>query len=364
MSIRDDPAEGARALIYVAPKRAEIRTVALLSVKDDPGMAHVKVRTLFSGLSRGTERLVFEGNLPRSEWARMRAPNQEGDFPFPVKYGYAAVGRVEHGPDSLLGVTVFGLFPHQDQWLARTEDVIAVPSGVPARRASLAANMETALNAVWDSGVSAGHNVLIIGAGVLGLLVAAVVGGMPGVSLAVVDVRPERAALAQALGAEFFAPEDAPGGMDVIFHTSASEAGLRLALDCAAFEGRIIELSWFGNRSVSLPLGEAFHSQRLQLISSQVGHVAPAQRARWSHRRRLEAALALLNDPRLDALVTEEVAFDDLPRELPRLLGDDATGLATVIRYPEQECDPTKPVPNLIRDRKRGSDQSRVKPEQ
>lgn len=333
MSRRDDPTESARALFYVATQRAEIRTVDLVRAKDDPGMAHVKARTIFSGLSRGTERLVFEGKLPRSEWARMRAPHQQGDFPFPVKYGYAAVGVVEQGPDSLLGKTVFGLFPHQDQWLARAEDVVPVPEGVPARRAVLAANMETALNGVWDGGVSAGHDVLIVGAGVLGILVAAIVGRMPGVRLAIVDVRPERAALARSLGAAFFAPEDAPAGADIVFHTSASEAGLRLALARAGFEGRIIEMSWFGNRSVSLPLGEAFHSQRLQLISSQVGHVAPARRARWSHRRRLETALALLDDPRLDALITEEVAFEDLPRELPRLLSKDAPGLATAIRY-------------------------------
>jgi len=333
MSRRDDPKESARALFYVAMQRAEIRTVDLLSGKDDPGMTHVKVRTMFSGLSRGTERLVFEGKLPRSEWQRMRAPHQEGDFPFPVKYGYAAVGLVEHGPDALQGKAVFGLFPHQDQWLARAEDVVLLPGGVPPRRAVLAANMETALNGVWDGGVSAGHNVLIVGAGVLGLLVAAILGRMPGVHLGIVDVRPERAALARPLGADFFAPQDAPCGADIVFHTSASEAGLRLALDCAGFEGRIIEMSWFGDRSVNLPLGEAFHSQRLRMISSQVGHVAPAQRARWSHRRRLEAALALLDDPRLDALITEEVAFDDLPRELPRLLSEDAPGLATAIRY-------------------------------
>lgn len=335
MPRRDDPTERARALFYAAPQRAEIRTVGLLSPKHDPDMARVKVTTMFSGLSRGTERLVFEGKLPHSEWDRMRAPHQQGEFPFPVKYGYAAVGRVETGPGSLLGRPVFGLFPHQDQWVVHSDEIVLVPDGVPPRRAVLAANMETALNGVWDARLSAGHNVLIVGTGVLGFLVAAIAVRMPGVRVGLVDVRPERADLARMLGAEFFAPQDAPGGADIVFHTSASEAGLRLALARAGFEGRIVELSWFGDRDMSLPLGEAFHSQRLQLISSQVGHVAPSHRARWSHRRRLEAALALLEDPRLDALITEEVAFDDLPRELPRLLAPDAPGLATVIRYPQ-----------------------------
>lgn len=324
----------ARALYYVAPQQAAIRPVALLT-EDDPGMARIKVRTLFTGLSRGTERLVFRGELPEREWKRMRAPHQEGDFPFPVRYGYAAVGVVESGSDSLYGEKVFGLFPHQDQFIARAEDVVPLPSSVPPHRAILAANMETALNGVWDAGVNAGHEVLIVGAGVVGALLAAIVSRIPGVRVGMVDIQSQRGGVARVFGADFFAPQDAPGGADIVFHTSASEAGLQLAMACAGFEGRIVEMSWYGNRQVSLPLGEDFHSQRLQIISSQVGHVAPSHRARWSHRRRLEKAIELLDDPRLDAVITEEVAFDDLPRALPRLLAPDAPGLATAIRYPQ-----------------------------
>jgi len=324
----------AHALYYVAPQQAVLRPTSLVP-EHDPYVTAIRVHTLFTGLSRGTERLVFEGKLPQSEWHRMRAPHQEGDFPFPVKYGYSAVGVVESGPDWLVGQRVFGLFPHQDQIVAQVDDVVPVPPGVPPRRAILAANMETALNGIWDAGVAPGHDVLIVGAGAVGALLGAILSRMPGVCAGMVDVRPERAELARTLGADFFAPDDAPGGADIVFHTSASEAGLRLALNCAGFEGRIVEMSWFGDQSVGLPLGEAFHSQRLQLISSQVGHVAPSHRARWSHRRRLEQAVALLADPRLDALITEEVAFDDLPQELPRLLAPDSPGLATAIRYPQ-----------------------------
>lgn len=322
----------ARALYYVAPQQATLIEEQLFA-DHDSDMALIAFHTRFTGLSRGTERLVFQGKLPQSEWQRMRAPHQGGDFPFPVKYGYSAVGVVQKGPESLVGQTVFGLFPHQDQVVARADDVIPLPANVPPRRAILGANMETALNGVWDAGVTAGHDVLIIGAGVVGALLGAIASRMPGVRVGMVDVRPERADLARTLGTDFFAPQDAPAGADIIFHTSATEAGLKLALKCAAFEGRIIEMSWFGDRAVTLPLGQDFHSQRLQLISSQVGHVAPSHRARWSRRRRLETALALLEDPRLDALITEEVAFDDLPRELPRLLSPDAPGLATAIRY-------------------------------
>ena len=324
----------ARALYYVAPQRAALRKISLLT-EHDPDVTQIRFRTLFTSLSRGTERLVFEGKLPQSEWQRMRAPHQEGNFPFPVKYGYAAVGLVEAGPAALLGQTVFGLFPHQDQMIARPDDVVPLPFGVPPRRAVLAANMETALNGIWDSAAAPGHNILIIGAGIVGALLAGIASRLPGARVGIVDICPDRAGIAQALGVDFFAPNDAPDGVDIVFHTSASEAGLRLALNCAGFEGRIVEMSWYGNRDVSLPLGEAFHSQRLQLISSQVGHVAPSHRPRWSHRNRLEKALALLDDPRLDALITEEVAFDDLPDELPRLLSKDAPGLATVIRYPQ-----------------------------
>lgn len=323
-----------RALYYVAPQQAAIRPVALLT-ENDPGMARIKVRTLFTGLSRGTERLVFRGELPQREWKRMRAPHQDGDFPFPVKYGYAAVGVVESGSDSLNGKTVFGLFPHQDQFIARAEDVVPLPSSVPPRRAVLGANMETALNGVWDGGVGAAHDVLIIGAGVVGTLLVAILSRIPGVRVRMVDAQPQRAEVAGVFDADFFAPQDAPGAADIVFHTSASEAGLQLALRCAGFEGRIVEMSWYGDRPVSVPLGEDFHSQRLRLISSQVGHVAPSHRARWSHRRRLQKAIELLDDPRLDAVITDEVAFDDLPRELPRLLAPDAPGLATAIRYPQ-----------------------------
>jgi NADPH:quinone reductase-like Zn-dependent oxidoreductase len=324
----------ARALFYTAPHDSALGNVEIsILTEDDKDQAYALIKTAFSGISRGTERLVFEGRLPRSEWERMRCPNQAGGFPFPVKYGYACVGVVEEGPRDLLGRDVFALHPHQDRLVLPAAEIIPLPEGLPPRRATLAANMETALNAVWDGGVSAGHKIIVIGGGVIGCLIAALAARMPGTDVTLIDILPARGAIAAALGVKFALPEAAPGEADIVFHTSASEAGLRLALGLAGFEGRIVEVSWFGEKEIALPLGGAFHSQRLQIVSSQVGNVSPCMRARWPHRRRLETALRLLDDARLDCLITEDVAFEDLPDALPRLLACDAPGLATAVRY-------------------------------
>lgn len=320
----------ARALWYEAPGRAAIRAAPLPAA--EPGM--VRVRTLFSALSRGTERLVLGGLRDETHRARMRAPLQEGDFPFPVKYGYCAVGRVEEGPPELVGRIVFALAPHQDLLQIEAAAATPVPATVPARRAVLAANMETALNALWDSGASAGDRITVIGAGLVGLLVARLAARLPGATVSVVDPDPSRRDVAEAFGARF-APDPDPQAReaDVVLHASASAAGLAAALDCCGTEARLVELSWYGDAPVTVPLGGAFHARRLKLVASQVGALPPDRRPRWDHARRLATALALLDDPRLDALITGEVAFDDLPAALPRLLAPGAAGIATVVRY-------------------------------
>lgn len=324
----------ARALIYAAPQQAALRHVAVQEPERRVNAAGTAtVGTLWSGLSRGTERLVFRGELPESEYERMRAPHQQGAFPFPVRYGYAAVGVVEDGPPDLRGRTVFALHPHQTNFMLDTDDLVPVPENVPPKRAILAANLETALNVLWDAEASSGDRITVIGGGVLGLMVAALAARLPAVEVHVIDIDESRAPIANAMGACFRTPVSAPEDQDIVIHTSASEAGLRLALDIARFEGTIVEASWFGDRKVGLPLGGAFHSQRLRLISSQVGVVAPSRRAEITSRRRLEMALDVLRDPLFDRLITEEVAFSDLPEALPRLLSPRASGLATAIRY-------------------------------
>lgn len=312
----------ARALWVVAPGRVELRDEEVTA-----GPGEVVVETEVSGISRGTEALVLRGGVPEGERARMRAPLQGGEFPFPVKYGYSAVGRLAGG------VRVFVLHPHQDRFAVSETMVVAVPAGVPSKRAVLAANMETALNVVWDGGAAPGDRIAVVGGGVVGALVAWLCGRLPGAEVTLVDVNPARAAVAAALGVAFARPEAAPEGCDLVVHASASADGLATALGCAGEEAVVVEASWYGDRAVAVPLGGAFHSRRLRIIGSQVGQVPPGRRARWSRRRRMEAALGMLADPVLDVLISGETGFEALPGRYAAILDDPGT-LCHVVRYP------------------------------
>jgi threonine dehydrogenase-like Zn-dependent dehydrogenase len=320
----------ARALWYAAPGRAEIRPVRL----SPPPAGHAQVRTLWSAISRGTERLILAGRVPASETTRMRAPMQEGDFPFPVKYGYCAVGLVEAGPAELKGRLVYALHPHQTAFVAPLSLLTPLPDGLDPRRATIAANMETALNAVWDSGAGPGDRIVIVGAGLVGLLVAYLCARLPGAYVCVIDIDGSRGDIARSFGARFAqAPDAATADADMVFHASASAAGLATAIGLGGLEARIVELSWYGEGEIAVPLGGAFHSRRLQLVSSQVGQVSPSRRPRWDYGRRMRKALELLGDDRLDALITHEFSFDDLPQHLPEFLGKGAAGLTAVVKY-------------------------------
>ncbi len=298
-----------------------------------PGPGEVTVRTLFSGISRGTESLVFEGRVPESEWQRMRAPFQEGSFPGPVKYGYVSVGVVEAGEPSLVGRDVFCLYPHQDRYVVPSGAVTPLPPGLPAARAVLGANMETAINGVWDAAPGVGDRITVVGAGVVGALVAWLCAAIPGTRVCLVDVAPGRAELADALGLDFCLTDRAPADNDLVVHASGNPAGLRLSLALAADEARVVEMSWYGDREASLPLGEAFHSRRLRLVASQVGRLPVERTPRWDVRRRLALALDLLRDPCLDALISGESDFHELPALMPRLAAASGDVLCHRIRY-------------------------------
>jgi 2-desacetyl-2-hydroxyethyl bacteriochlorophyllide A dehydrogenase len=305
----------ARAFWVTAPGHGEIRSERLAEPSND----EILVRTVYSGVSRGTEVLVFNGRVPESEWARMRAPFQAGSFPAPVKYGYANVGIVETGPADLAGRFVFTLYPHQTRFVVPRFAASVLPAGVTPERAVLAANMETAINGLWDARPHVGDSVAIVGGGTVGCLVAWLASRVAGCRVTLVDIDPGRAAVALALGAGFSTPESAAQDQDVVIHASGTPDGLRTALGLAAFEASVVELSWFGNVDVTLPLGHAFHARRLSIVSSQVGTVAPSQRARWSTARRMALALDMLRDPTLEVLITGESPFESLPQTMAEL---------------------------------------------
>jgi threonine dehydrogenase-like Zn-dependent dehydrogenase len=316
-----------RAFWLREPGHGELRPVELPS----PGPDDVLVRTLYSAVSRGTEALVFRGGVPENQHDIMRAPFQEGDFPAPVKYGYLNVGTVESGPPHLEGRTVFCLYPHQTRYVVPATAVTVVPDDVPAKRAVLAGTVETAVNAVWDAMPQVGDRIAVVGAGMVGSSVAAVLAGIPAARVQLVDVDPQRADIAHRLNVEFATPDQARTDVDLVIHASATEGGLTRALELLRPEGVCVEMSWYGDRRVSLPLGEWFHSRRLTIRSSQVGTVSPNRPRTYA--QRLETALDLLVDARFDALVTDECRFDDLPAALPEVINREPSSLGLRVTY-------------------------------
>jgi threonine dehydrogenase-like Zn-dependent dehydrogenase len=313
----------ARAYWVAAPGRAEIRGTAL----PPAGPGEVVVHAVASGISRGTESLVFRGAVPESQRRVMRCPFQEGEFPAPVKYGYAVAGRTDDG------ARIFCLHPHQDRFVLPREAAVPIPQEVPFRRAVLAANMETAVNALWDAPLRLGDRIAVVGGGVVGCLVAALAARHPAVRVELIDVNPRRRAVAEALGAGFALPDDGSADADLVIHASGTAPGLATALRLAAFEATVLDLSWYGDTPVAVPLGENFHSRRLSLRSSQVGSIAPARRANRSRRDRLCLALDLLRDPAFDLLLTGETAFAELPAAMARLVADPGDTLCHVVTY-------------------------------
>jgi threonine dehydrogenase-like Zn-dependent dehydrogenase len=326
---------GARAFWLRAPGTGEIRAERL----PEPGPDDVVVRALHTGISRGTETLVFRGEVPESQREQMRAPFQDGDFPGPVKYGYLSVGVVDHGPADLLGRTVFCLHPHQTVYVVPADAVVPVPDGVPPRRAVLAGTVETAVNALWDAPPLLGDRVTVVGAGMVGCCVARLLARFPGADVELVDVDASKAEVAARLGVPFAAPRHATGGRDLVVHSSAAAAGLQLALGLLRPEGTVLELSWYGDREVTVSLGGAFHSGRLGLRASQVGAVAPARRGSRTGRDRLALALDLLRDDAFDALLTGSSSFDELPEVMARLADGRLPALCHTIAYPHARAE-------------------------
>lgn len=312
-----------------APARGSLRDEAVPA----PAPGEVLVRTLYTGISRGTESLVYRGEVPAGERERMRAPFQAGDFPGPVKYGYLNVGVVEQGPAELVGRTVFALYPHQSAFVVPAAAVAVVPDDVPARRAVLAGAVETAVNILWDAAPLVGDRVTVIGAGMIGCAVARLARGIPGVEVTVVDVDATKQEVCERIGVAYAQPADAPHDRDLVIDTSGSDEGLQLAIDTAASEGEIIEASWFGDRAATVRLGGAFHSRRLTIRSSQVGMVSPRRRGTRTTNDRLGLALRLLRDSAFDHLLTGESSWRDLPDVMAAIASGSLPGLCHTIDW-------------------------------
>jgi len=323
----------ATAYWTVAPGRGELREQPL----KPPGPGEAVVRAVHSGVSRGTELLVHRGGVPPAVAATMRAPFQEGDLPGAVKYGYLSVGVVEQAEDAeLLGRTVFCLYPHQDRYVVPVSALTVVPDGVPAHRAVLAGTVETAVNAIWDATPRLGDRIAVIGAGMVGSSVAALLRTFPLQRLELVDVDESRRPIAERLGVPLVTPAEAAGECDVVVHCSASGAGLRRGLELLGDEGELIELSWYGDRPVTVDLGAEFHARRLNIRASQVGAVSASRRARRSYADRLGLALDLLQDPVFDVLISSHGEFADLPETMHRLAAGELGALCHVVDYGQE----------------------------
>jgi threonine dehydrogenase-like Zn-dependent dehydrogenase len=317
----------------MAPRHGVLRTEPARTPSADEAL----VRTIRSGISRGTEMLVHAGQVPPEIADSMRAPFQVGSWPGPVKYGYLSVGVVEIGPARLQGRRVFCLHPHQDRYVVPASALTPVPDAVPSDRAVLAGTVETGINALWDAGPRIGDRVAVVGAGMIGGILAALLRTVPLDRLQLVDVNPSRSSLADALNVELVHPDNASGDNDLVFHCSASESGLARSLQLLGAEAELIEVSWYGMSQPRVPLGAAFHSRRLRIRASQVGVVAAARRARRTTSDRLALAMRLLEDPVFDAFITGHAPFGALPETMESIFNDGAKTLCQVIDYPSEE---------------------------
>lgn len=320
----------ATAYWTVGPQQGELRSEDVPA----PGPGEAMVRTLYSGISKGTELVVHHASVPACVADAMAAPNQEGDFPYPVKFGYLTVGVVEAGPDGWAGKTVFCLYPHQDRFVVPVGSLTVIPDDVPARRAVLTGTVETAVNGIWEAGPRLGDRVAVIGAGLVGGMVAKLLAGFPLARLQLIDVDPAKRAFADALGVDFSHPDDALPDCDIVIHCSASQEGLQRSLQLVGDDGDIIEMSWYADRAISLPLGEDFHARRLSIRASQVGMVARARRHRRTNADRLALAVSLLRDPVFDVFLTGSSTFEELPGAVQRLADGTLDALCHVIEYP------------------------------
>jgi 2-desacetyl-2-hydroxyethyl bacteriochlorophyllide A dehydrogenase len=322
----------ARALWFEGRHRAVLQEEMLPELK--PGWC--KLESLFSNISPGTESLILSGQVPEEVYQEMKCPYMGGQFPFPVKYGYSLVGRITDGPKALLGKIAHLLHPHQDKCMVRIDDIFLVPPAVPAQRATLASNLETAVNAIWDAQFSVGDHALVVGFGAIGALVARLLSFFPGCRVKVMDTNPDKRRMAEKMGFKVLYPGKETEKFDLAFHASGNPSGLQSAVNLVGFEGKVVEMSWYGKHKVSLSLGGNFHSQRKSIISSQVSYLSPGQRSRWNHRRRKSLVFDLLQRLEFDEHLTYSVAFSKLPEIYSKLKILSRENLGYLVSYQER----------------------------
>lgn len=310
----------ATALWFPRARTVELRREVLPA----PGPGEVRVRALASGLSHGTEMLVYRGEVPAG--TGLDLSTLRGSFAFPISYGYASVGRVVSAAEDVdaprPGDLVFVHHPHQTGYVVPASLPVILPADLPPELGVFLANVETAINVMLDAHPRLGERVVIFGQGVVGLLLTQLARRTGVERIVTVDPIPLRRELSLRVGADVsLAPGDSVAaklrdltggvGADLAVEASGNPAALAAALNCVAAEGTVVVSSWYGTKEVTLPLGEAFHRGRIRLVSSQVGSIDPALTARWNHRRRLDLARDLLPTLLLAPLITHRVPFVD-----------------------------------------------------
>lgn len=316
-----------RELWFEAPRAARLRDAAPLVA----GPGEIVARAIASGISRGTELLLYRGEGPTPFDPSMGAAT------YPCRYGYAWVGEVTSAGDGAglgIGQRIFALAPHGDEHRADARSVRAIPDGIPATRATLAANLETGVNAAWDARVGLGDRALVVGGGVVGLA-CALAAARSGADVTVVEPAGHRRDAALAIGAARAVATDGEldGRFDVVFEVTGRPESLTSAIERAADEARVVIASFYGARIAPVPLGDAFHRRRLSLVSSQVSRIPPERAARWDHARRFELVLALLQDARLDAMIDPPRPFERAAEVYAELDARPAEGLHATFAY-------------------------------
>jgi threonine dehydrogenase-like Zn-dependent dehydrogenase len=289
------------------------------------------IQSSYSLISAGTEKLVATGLVPEKLHETMKVPYMEGALGLPVKYGYSVTGRIVSSGIFEKDALVHIMHPHQDLICADAKNCTLIPAFIPLKRATLVANMETVVNAIWDANLTHNNSILIAGYGTVGALLARVCKTRFNAHVDFIERNEDRINALKMHGYQLASIEKY--NYDIAFNCSASNEALQYCIDHVDEEGSIIELSWYGDIKVTLSLGETFHSMRKKIISSQVSNIPKSKRAEWNYEKRKQLAFEYLKDPFFDYLITDEIPFEETPHFFERLRNDNLNGIGYCIKY-------------------------------